>query len=33
MDEFAQFCRVFLDGTAGFQTGQLIGFDGGWSAS
>ncbi len=32
MDEFAQFCRVFLDGTAGFQTGQVVGFDGGWSA-
>lgn len=31
-DEFAQFCRVFLDGTARFQTGQVIGFDGGWSA-
>jgi NAD(P)-dependent dehydrogenase (short-subunit alcohol dehydrogenase family) len=32
MDEFAQFCRVFLDGTARFQTGQVVGFDGGWSA-
>ena len=32
MDEFAQFCRVFIDGTARFQTGQVVGFDGGWSA-
>jgi len=32
MEEFAQFCRVFLDGTAKFQTGQVVGFDGGWSA-
>jgi len=32
MDEFAKFCRVFLDGTARFQTGQVVGFDGGWSA-
>ena len=32
MDEFAQFCRVFLDGTARFQTGQFVAFDGGWSA-
>jgi len=32
MEEFAQFCRVFLDGTAGFHTGQVVGFDGGWSA-
>jgi len=32
MEEFAQFCRVFLDGTARFQTGQVVGFDGGWSA-
>ncbi len=32
MEEFAQFCRVFLDGTATFQTGQVVGFDGGWSA-
>lgn len=31
MDEFAQFCAVFLDGTARFQTGQVVGFDGGWS--
>lgn len=33
MDEFAEFCGPFLDGTARFQTGQVIGFDGGWSAS
>lgn len=32
MEEFAQFCRVFIDGTAGFHTGQVVGFDGGWSA-
>lgn len=32
MDEFAQFCRVFIDGTARFQTGQVVGVDGGWSA-
>ena len=31
MDEFAAFCTVFLDGTARFQTGQCVGFDGGWS--
>jgi hypothetical protein len=31
--EFAQFCAVFVDGTSRFQTGQVIGFDGGWSAS
>jgi 3-oxoacyl-[acyl-carrier protein] reductase len=31
MDEFAAFCSVFIDGTARFQTGQCIGFDGGWS--
>lgn len=32
MEEFARFCSVFLDGTSGFQTGQVVGFDGGWSA-
>lgn len=32
MEEFAQFCRVFIDGTARFQTGQVVGFDGGWTA-
>lgn len=31
MEEFAAFCSVFIDGTARFQTGQCIGFDGGWS--
>lgn len=31
MDEFAAFCSVFVDGTARFQTGQCVGFDGGWS--
>jgi len=33
MEEFARFCAVFLDGTTGFQTGQVVGYDGGWSAS
>ncbi len=32
MEEFAEFCAVFLDGTSRFQTGQVVGFDGGWSA-
>lgn len=32
MDEFARFCAVFLDGTTGFQTGQVVGYDGGWTA-
>lgn len=32
MEEFASFCAVFLDGTSGFQTGQVVGYDGGWSA-
>lgn len=32
MEEFARFCGVFLDGTTGFQTGQVIGYDGGWSS-
>lgn len=32
MEEFAEFCGTFLDGRARFQTGQVIGFDGGWSA-
>ncbi|NNC81180.1 MAG: SDR family oxidoreductase [Acidimicrobiales bacterium] len=31
MDEFANFCMAFLDGSARFQTGQVVGFDGGWS--
>jgi len=31
MEEFASFCSVFIDGTARFQTGQCVGFDGGWS--
>jgi 3-oxoacyl-[acyl-carrier protein] reductase len=31
VDEFANLCAVFVDGTARFQTGQEIGFDGGWS--
>jgi 3-oxoacyl-[acyl-carrier protein] reductase len=32
MEEFARFCAVFLDGTSGFQTGQVVGYDGGWTA-
>lgn len=32
MDEFAEFCKVFLDGRMGFATGQTVQFDGGWSA-
>ena len=32
MDEFAHFCMAFLDGSSRFQTGQVVGFDGGWSA-
>ncbi len=32
MEEFASFCAVFLDGSSGFQTGQTVGYDGGWSA-
>lgn len=31
LDELAQFCKVFLDGTMGFATGQTVQFDGGWS--
>lgn len=31
MEEFAAFCSVFIDGTSRFQTGQCVGFDGGWS--
>ncbi len=32
MDEFAEFCSVFIDGRSRFQTGQCVGYDGGWSA-
>ena len=32
MEEFAEFCQVFIDGSSRFQTGQCIGYDGGWSA-
>jgi len=32
MEEFSNFCMAFLDGSSRFQTGQTIGFDGGWSA-
>jgi len=31
MDEFASFCRVFLDGTSTFTTGQYISYAGGWA--
>lgn len=31
MDEFAEFCKLFLDGRMGFATGQTVQFDGGWS--
>lgn len=31
MEEFAIFCMAFLDGSARFHTGQVVGFDGGWS--
>lgn len=33
MEEFARFCLAFVDGTSRFHTGQVIGFDGGWSAT
>ncbi|NNK91330.1 MAG: SDR family oxidoreductase [Acidimicrobiia bacterium] len=33
MDEFADFCLGFLDGKSRFHTGQVVGFDGGWSAT
>ncbi len=33
MEEFADFCGIFLDGTSRFQTGQTVGYDGGWSAT
>ncbi len=32
MEEFARFCMAFVDGSSRFQTGQTIGYDGGWSA-
>ena len=31
MDEFAQFCRVFLDGRSTFTTGQYVSYAGGWA--
>lgn len=31
VDEFAQFCAPFIDGTSRFATGQYVSFDGGWS--
>lgn len=33
LDEFANLCAVFVDGSSRFQTGQVVGFDGGWSTS
>jgi NAD(P)-dependent dehydrogenase (short-subunit alcohol dehydrogenase family) len=30
MDEFANFCAVFLDGSSRFTTGQWVGYAGGW---
>jgi 3-oxoacyl-[acyl-carrier protein] reductase len=32
MEEFAAFCMVFVDGSSRFQSGQVVGYDGGWSA-
>jgi NAD(P)-dependent dehydrogenase (short-subunit alcohol dehydrogenase family) len=32
MEELAAFSAAFLDGSSGFATGQVVGFDGGWSA-
>jgi 3-oxoacyl-[acyl-carrier protein] reductase len=31
MPEFASFCRVFLDGSSTFTTGQYISYAGGWA--
>jgi len=31
MDELAAFCRVFLDGTSTFTTGQFVAYAGGWA--
>ncbi|NCY15971.1 MAG: SDR family oxidoreductase [Actinobacteria bacterium] len=31
MGEFASFCRVFLDGSSTFTTGQYISYAGGWA--
>lgn len=31
LDELANFCAVFLDGSSRFQTGQFFSFAGGWS--
>lgn len=31
MDEFAEFCRVFLDGRSTFTTGQYLSYAGGWA--
>ena len=30
LDEFANFCGVFLDGSSTFTTGQYVGYSGGW---
>ena len=32
LDELANLAAAFVDGTSGFMTGQLVAFDGGWSA-
>jgi 3-oxoacyl-[acyl-carrier protein] reductase len=31
LDEFANFCMPFLDGTSGFTTGQFVAYAGGWA--
>jgi len=32
LDELASLAKVFLDGSSGFMAGQVVNFDGGWSA-
>jgi 3-oxoacyl-[acyl-carrier protein] reductase len=31
MEEFANFCAVFVDGTSRFTTGQFVAYAGGWA--
>ncbi|HET9689528.1 MAG TPA: SDR family oxidoreductase [Acidimicrobiales bacterium] len=31
MEEFANFCMAFLDGSSGFTTGQFVAYAGGWA--
>ena len=31
LDEFADFCMPFLDGTSRFTTGQFVAYAGGWA--